>query len=354
MASDFALRDAQTILVVTKFRFLGDTIVATPLLRTLRSSAPNARIVLLSNPASGLLLQCCDFVDEHWAYSPYGSGRLGKVAAMTARIRGEKFDAAFLPNRSLHSAAIVAAARVPARIGFDTEHRGPLLTHRVPYRKNATEIDCTLDLARAVHAEPIISTSQLVVSQAEREAARCLTLLALKADRSERLALMQPGSKDPERKRWNTDRFVRVAQELVQNVPAVRLAIIGVEDEREQCDAVCAAMQGSAMNLCGKTDLRTAMGLIAEADQLIACDTALVHVAAALGTPTVAIHGPMTAQRWGYTGDGHCVVTAPSPAGESDRLANRLGLDALEWQTVAEAAIEQLRTSNRWEKVDGE
>src|SRR5690349_16712847 len=121
------------ILVVTKFRYLGDTIVATPFLRRLREAHPKAQITLLTGPALPVLLQGCPYIDEIWPFDTDAPQKLKRNLDLVARIRAEKFDTAFLLNRSLHSAATVAGACVPCRVGFSTEHRGPLLTVPVKY-----------------------------------------------------------------------------------------------------------------------------------------------------------------------------------------------------------------------------
>src|SRR5579871_6566408 len=143
----------QRILVVTKFRYLGDTIVATPFLRRLKEAAPQAGITLLTGPALPKLLEGCPYLADILPFDPKAPGRFRRNRQLIARLRQASFDAAFLLNRSLHSALVAWAARIPHRIGFDTEYRGPLLTHRVPYRQDSPERDCLMDLLRAVGLE---------------------------------------------------------------------------------------------------------------------------------------------------------------------------------------------------------
>src|SRR5689334_1589148 len=127
------------ILVVTKFRYLGDTIVATPFLRQLKAAIPDSQISLLSGPAMPALLRGCPYIEEIIPFESKAAGiRGGLRVAKTLRGR---FDKAFLINRSLHSALLAKMARIPERIGFDTEHRGFLLTRRVPYDWNKPDRD---------------------------------------------------------------------------------------------------------------------------------------------------------------------------------------------------------------------
>src|SRR5207244_13648639 len=124
-------------------------IVATPFLRQLKEGAPNAEITLLAGPQIPTLLRGCPYVEDIWVFDPDE----GKTRRLIADIRAARFDAAFLLNRSLHSAYVALAGRIPRRIGFNTESRGAMLTVRVPYSRSRPEIDCYLDLLRAVDIE---------------------------------------------------------------------------------------------------------------------------------------------------------------------------------------------------------
>src|SRR5205085_1747842 len=115
------------ILVVTKFRYLGDTIVATPFLRALKEANPDAGITLLGGPAIPTLLSGCPYLGQIWSAEPGIGKSLGQTIALVKQIKSENFDAVFLLNRSLHSALIGWLAGIPRRIGHDSEHRGLLL-----------------------------------------------------------------------------------------------------------------------------------------------------------------------------------------------------------------------------------
>src|ERR1043166_3505794 len=127
------IADTRRILVITKFRYLGDTIVATPFLRRLHEGLPQAEITLLAGPAIPQLLQGCPFLTDIWTFDPTTTGGWAGNRDLIRRIRNARFDAAFLVNRSLHSAVLARLAGIPIRVGHNTEHRGSLLTQRAPY-----------------------------------------------------------------------------------------------------------------------------------------------------------------------------------------------------------------------------
>lgn len=330
---------ARRLLVITKFRYLGDTIVATPFFRFLHAAAPQAKITLLTGPPLVRLLEGCPYLADIWPFDPKGPGRLRRNAQLISRIRQAGFDAAFLLNRSLHSAFLAFAARVPHRIGFDTEHRGPLLTLRVPYSKTRREIDCCLDLLRAIGIEAAHRLPQLWVTDAERRCARQLLCKATGEALKPPLILFQPGAKDPYKKQWETGRFAAVADGLAAVCADATFALIGAPEERTVCETMAAQSRASLVNLAGRTHLREVLALLAEADMLVANDTAMVHAAVALGTPTVTVHGPQTAGKWGYDLPRHRSVTLPDGSGPADRHANRRALDRIGPEAVLEAAL---------------
>lgn len=335
------LAAARRILVVTKFRYLGDTIVATPFLRRLREAIPGAQIALLSGPALPVLLQGCPYLDDILTFNPAAPGMWKRNRELICSLRHGRFDAVFLLNRSLHSALMAALARVPLRIGFNTEYRGLLLSIRTPYNRVRREIDCYLDLLRAVGIEAEYALPELWVTEEERRRAR--ELLAESGVPSERrLILVQPGAKDPYKKQWKTRRFAAVTDVLAQE-EGLTFALVGAQEERPVCEEMARLTCAPVISLAGRTGLREVIALLAEADLLISSDTALAHAAVAVGTRTVTIHGPQTAVKWGYDTPHHRVITVPSDEARADRHANRRGLDQIPPEAVIEAAWSVLR-----------
>jgi len=335
---------ARRILVVTKFRYLGDTIVATPFFRHLREAAPQADVTLLTGPPLVTLLQGCPYLSAIWPFDPKEPGVLRRSLQLTSRIRRARFDAAFLLNRSLHSALLTAAARVPHRIGFDTEYRGPLLTVRVRYDWNRPDRECALDLLRAVGvcAEP--SLPQLWVSAEEQAEARQL-LMKHGAAPDALLVGMQPGAHDPVVREWGAERFAVVGNRLTREVGA-RILLLGSAEERAVSERVAEAMTHKPLILTGETGLRQALALISLCRLWIGNDGGLLHAAVALGPATVGIFGPTKAARWGYDTPRHRTMVVYPNAPARDPQTIRRCLDAIQPDAVFEAAIAILQQEN--------
>ncbi|MGC8784707.1 MAG: lipopolysaccharide heptosyltransferase II [Armatimonadota bacterium] len=299
------------ILIVTKSRYLGDTIVAVPAMRALAARYPQAHVTLLSNPAAGELLRGCPYVHEYLARPITARRRVDMEMWRVLRRKG--YDLAALFNRSLSSAVLAFMARIPLRVGFDTEHRGFLLTKRVPYEPPKHEILHLLDVAEACGAPAQGTHMELWVTAEEREAIRD-RLSKEGIDLNAPILLVQPGSNDAYVKRWRTEGFIWVAQQL-QKEYGFQVVLLGANNEQDVAEQVASSFKDGALNMVGRTSLREALALLAEVDLLIGNDTGMMHAAVALGTPTVAIFAPHKFQRWAHNHDCHRALTVPLPEG---------------------------------------
>lgn len=329
---------ARRILVVTKFRYLGDTIVATPFFRRLKEAMPEAEITLLSGPAMPGLLKGCPYLAGIIPFNPRGGRRLARNLGLIRQIRENRFDAAFLLNRSLHSAAIARAAGIPIRVGFDTEFRGPLLTNRVAYDWNKPDRDCALDLLRACGMPADPALPELWVDEAERAEAEEI-LRANGVEPGEFLIGMQPGAHDPEVREWGAAKYAEAADRISATHEG-RVILLGSAEERSVSEAVARAMKSSQLVLTGGTSLRQALAIIARCRLWVGNDGGLLHAAVALGPATVGIFGPTKAARWGYFTPRHKTIAHFPEAGRSERdaAAIRASLDSIAPDEVVAAA----------------
>lgn len=279
--------------VVLMKGFLGDAVMATPLLEGLRGAVST---VVVAPPAIGTLL------GEEWrdSFIPFeGRGLLPRVRA----IREARADIAFVLNRSFRSALAVRLAGVRVRVGHDAERRGFMLTHQVPFDSRRHETESALDLARAVGIE--LPPAHPMLRVTERELARGQELLN-GAD----LAL-QPGARH-EYKRFRLETLAELVPLLVN--AGFSPVLIGGSDELDTAAALRAKLP-DLPSLIGECSLRETLGVLAASRLTIGADTGIMHVAAAVGCPTVTVFGPTEyASRWGHLYAPHQVLQA-SPEG---------------------------------------
>lgn len=273
-------------LIWLKYRFLGDSVLTTPLLMSAAAAgieadvwcAPTVAEILSEN---GLPHRLTPTVKRPFLQD-------------VRSLRAQRYQRVFLVNRSIRTALIALAAGIPERIGHTTEGRGLLLTHRVAYSTARFELESYLDLLRAVGIEPTETQVQLRVTDAERVRGQELLQGATVG--------LQPGS---------TNYAKAIPKEAADTVisqatrAGVKVALLGGKEEREYADAL--AHRGQAIDLIGKCSIRETMGVLSQLQVFGAGDTGLVHIAAALGTRTVAAFGPMPAEQWGHRYEPHTV-----------------------------------------------
>lgn len=328
------------ILVVTKSRYLGDTIIAIPAIRAVARRYPEAQITLLSNPAASELLRGCPYIHDYLA-RPVATRRRVDLE-MWRVLRRRRYDMALLFNRSFSSAFLAFMARIPQRIGFDTENRGFLLTARVPYNPPKHEILHLLDVAEAGGAPPDGTHMELWVTPEEQRLIR-ERLQREGIDLNVPILLVQPGSNEPYVKRWRTEGFIWVAQQL-QREYGFQIVLLGASTEQDVAEQVASAFKEGALNMVGRTTLREALALLREVDLLIGNDTGMMHAAVAFGTPTVAVFAPHKYARWAHNHGCHRALTVPFPEGEKPtiELAHQC-LYAVKEEDVLQAAHEVLQ-----------
>ena len=309
--------DIHRILIATKFRFIGDTLLAIPIFRAARAQWPDAHIALLTGKNARVLLQNNPYLDEIIEFDPYKSDRGRRpYLSLVRRLRTGHFDLCLALNRSFHSALTPWLGGIRIRAGFESEGRGPLLNRRVPYDREKSEIACYFDVLHAVAPNaPVNPALELWVGGNETKQARSRLREAWGADVPRAgLIGIQPGASLP-RKRWGAACFAQVADSLLRQDPDRRIALIGGPDERDAAAEVlsCCAPETRAriVSFAGAFDLRGSLALVSQLGLFIGNDTAVMHSAVALGVPTVSLFGPTNPRKWGNYGPCHRVLESP-------------------------------------------
>ncbi len=281
-----------TRVLVVLPNWFGETLFATPFLRALRHGLPEAWISTLGWPQCREILQHNPDLNAHIDLDERHAHRgwLGKLD-LSRQLRGERFDAAAILRKSLSRTLLTSMAGVPQRIGFDEPKAGWLLTHRVArpavaIHKAASYLPLLAPLGIEPPRQP--GTCTYVVSEAERRAAH-ERFGAASHDRRP-LVILHPGANWPH-KRWAPARFAALGDELVERQGA-RIAVTGAPEDAATALAIAGAMRGPCTVLAGTTTVRELAACLEEAALVVANDTGVLHLAAALGRPVVALYGP--------------------------------------------------------------
>ena len=280
-----------TASVVIQTSFLGDTILTTPLLAQLAHRGP---VDVVTTPAAASVLKGHPAVRDVIVYDKRGThaGLFGFLT-MRSRLREGRYDTAYLAQGSLRSALLVWAARISERIGFATSSGSRLYTTRVAYRDDLHHAARLLLLSRPNGREPTESEMRpsLAPSAAEHEVVdELLASRGVQAD--ERLIALAPGSV------WGTKRWPYYAELAQQLAVHGRIVIVGGPGDRALAKEIVAVVP-NAVDATGELPLLASADLIGRCAVIVTNDSAPLHLASAMGTPTVAIFGP-TVPEFGF------------------------------------------------------
>ena len=286
--------------------WLGDAVMSLPAIRAVRRSLPGARLAVIARPWVADLYARETCIDQVIRY-PAQRG-LGDRRKFAARLREEGFDAAILLQNAFDAALLAWLARIPERIGYRRDGRGLLLTRAIrvpePGEIPRHERFYYLELLRRaglLDRYPKEDSIRLDGVDSARDAgARHLAALGLAGP----VVGISPGAAYGDAKRWLPERFAGTAV-AVCRARGAAAAVLGSAAERPLCETVAAAIRGAgveARNLAGETTLAEFVELAASCRLFLTNDSGAMHVASALGVPTVTVFGATDDTGTGPTG----------------------------------------------------
>jgi heptosyltransferase-2 len=317
-----------------------------PALRALRARYPSAQITILAKPWVADLYGREPFCDRLIPYTPRGFAE--KLAA-GRELRKEGFDCALLLQNAFEAAMVAFAARIPQRIGYARDGRSALLTKAVAVPR-AGEIPLHerfyyLELLRRagiIETLPENDRIQLDGAPAAREEGEARF-------RAAGIGLpvigVSPGAAFGTAKRWLPERFAESASMVARELGA-SIAVFGSKDERALCDRVAKATIPEARNFAGETSLGEFIAMCAACRVYLTNDSGAMHIASALGVPTVAVFGATDDTTTGPTGDHARVVREPvdcSPCLRRECPIDHRCMTRVEAHRVARTALDLLK-----------
>src|SRR5579859_2405712 len=262
-----------------------------PALRALRQRFPEAHISILAKPWVADLYGREPFSDRIIPYTPRAWREKWSAGRDLAR---ERFDCAILLQNAFEAAAVAFAARIPERIGYARDGRSLLLTRAVPVPRPGEiprhERFYYLELLRRAGIIDVLPENDCIRLDGAVAAREAGIARFREIGMGDTVIGMSPGAAYGNAKRWLPERFaeaaIRVARELGASV-----AIFGSKDERALCSTIAAAISAPVKNFAGETSLAEFIDLAAACRVYLSNDSGGMHIASALGVPTVAIFG---------------------------------------------------------------
>ena len=288
--------------LVRATNWIGDAVMSLPAIRAIRGVFPHAHLSVAARPWVADLYAREKAIDRVIPYTAE-SGFRGR-REFAARLRAEHFDGAILLQNAFDAALITWLAGIPERIGYNRDGRGRLLTRaiavpepgEIPRHQRFYYLEL---LRRAGMIERLPADDAIRLDGID--AARAEGLAHLSALGVEGPAIgISPGAAYGNAKRWLPERFAETAARL--NHPVL---VFGSQGERPLCEEVASAIRRAgrdARNLAGETTLREFIALAAACRLFLTNDSGAMHVASALGVPTVTIFGATDDTTTGPTG----------------------------------------------------
>ncbi len=333
------------ILVVAP-RWVGDAVLSQSLLKLLRKRHPTATIEALASPLIAPLFSFMPEVDCCLELST-SSGKVDLLQRikMAFQVRKRRYDWAIVMPGSFKSAIVPWLARVPRRTGTTHEFRTWLINDPkvADIAKFLLSIDraSLLGLDKNEEQPPGFSERPSFVCD-EDKVARTIQEFGIVAESQKFIALV-PGSEGGEAKRWPTEHYAEAANLLLAE--GFQVLIIGSSKEVDIAQSIQLSTRNQCLDLCGKTSLEQAVHILSVASSVVCNDSGLMHVAAALNKPIVAIYGPTHADHTPPLSDMAQVISLGLPCSPCYERNCPLGHHDCMRQITAATVVEQVRAT---------
>ena len=305
-------------ILIRATNWVGDAVMSLPAIRAVRARFPKAEIVVMARPWVADLYARETAINRVISYAVAPGFRDVRGKWRVARdLRRENFNCAILLQNAFEAAAIAWLAGIPRRIGYNRDGRGALLTDAVPVPKPGDiprhERFYYLEMLRRAGV-----IFEMPESQAIRlEGSQTSAVEGTRRFEQRNIALpvigVAPGAAYGTAKQWLPERFAEAAREVAQSGGG-SLVLFGSAAERELCETVAGLVRQagvSVYNLAGETALKEFIEMAATCRVFLTNDSGAMHIASALGVPTVAVFGATDHSTTGPTGPLARVVREP-------------------------------------------
>jgi len=301
--------ERRTRILVCAPNWIGDTIMAMPAVQALRRREPHAVIALLVKPHIAPLWRMHAAPNVVLPLEP----GIGGILQAARRLRRERFDWAFVLPHSVRSALPPWLARIPRRAGSPGTLRTLLLhtvVHSFPASHRAHQAYENLDLLAPAEAAGPIEPPRLVFGED-----RVDQVLGAFEWETQRTVGLIPGAARGPSKRWPASAYTELGRTL--RGEGCQIALFGAPGEVELCTRIAEGIGEGALNLAGRTTLEEWAILLSACRMVVANDSGGMHIAAATGTPVIALFGLTDPRKTGPIGPA-CEVIQPAVTGSRD------------------------------------
>ena len=325
-------RNPQRILLI-QLSAIGDTILTIPTIRAIRERFPNAHLAMVASSINLQYLEGCPYIDQ---YIPCRLEELmkspRKLIVFIMGLRCQKFDWVIdFEHWARLSALIAYGSGASRRVGFRSkeQHRHYLFTDVVEHVPGQHEVVNFLKISRLLGCPTRKTDLEVWLKEEDWDWARgFFDEMGIDPNRPVIAIHPEAGRHGEPRRRFPQDRLVSVADALVERYNA-QIILTGAPSEVELSQQIASQTRSSCVVAAGKTQINQLAALFANADLVICGNCGPMHLAAAAGTPVVALHGPTNPSQWGPWGKGHTILHVDLPCSPCLNLGFEYGCTAL-------------------------
>ncbi len=305
-------------ILIIKIGAIGDLLLITPALRAIKKEHPNAKITLLVGQWSKKILEGNPYIDQFIEVPDelFLEKRFVPLLKLVLSLRKKRFDVAFVWHRSKAFRLFSKLLGIKTRVGFSREDNGLFLTHHVEENPTIHEMLEYQSTLKPLGIESSESDMDLILDPEDLAFAEKIW----KENGLNRgipvIAIAPGGAKNPKEtnptRRWPTSHYARTADLMMEQHKA-HVLFLGTVDDGEIIAEVLAQMNNPAINLAGETNLKQLAAVIGKSTLFLGNDSAAMHIAAAVGTPTFSFFGPTDPKEKAPLGSQHKYFYAKTP-----------------------------------------
>ncbi|MBC8199087.1 MAG: lipopolysaccharide heptosyltransferase I [Desulfobacteraceae bacterium] len=310
-------------ILIVKLSAIGDVIHTLPALNAVRKQYPDAHITWLVEEATYSVIKGHKALDriivsrrKRWLKGLAGRfcvKNFREACGFIKQLRDTNYDIILDFQALLKSGVLIELARGGRKIGFDKgmdhqEHSYIFLNERIkPVDMEVHALTRGMMLLESIGIKSRETVFNVPISEQDRDAANDLLMQhGIKAPKP--LVAINPMAKW-ETKLWDNLKFANLADRLIEQANA-DVIFTGSREDSKAIEDIISNMKAKASNLAGRTDLKTLAALYEKTSIVVSTDTGPMHLAAAIGTPVVALFGPTAPWRTGPFGPGHKIIRA--------------------------------------------
>lgn len=302
-------------ILIVKLSAIGDVVHTLPSLAALRNLYPDAHITWVIEEVSSDLIQDHPYLDrvivsrrKKWIDN-VKHGRIQKslseLKSFIHDLNARAYDLVIDFHGLFKSAMIVSLSSGRRRLGYDSmqELSGFFLNEKIPEDMKKHAVERYLDFPRYLGAD--VKEAEFLIPIGEANKKNVESLLRTQGiEKEDRFVAISPVALW-DTKLWEDEKFARLCDLVSEKL---RIKVVFTGSDRGKLERIQSLMKSSSINLGGKTTLRDLAYLYRLASLLITTDSGPMHIAAAVGTPVIALFGPTNPERTGPYGNGHKVI----------------------------------------------